>query len=256
MNRFVSTLKSQITNPTVSDERKNAVLGQLRELAGNKSDPRCRDAVLTLRELTSNDVCTENGQVAPAPPADTADACYAQALADSIQRAREIINNPQTTEAGRKQAWGIINDPQGFAKDVDKLEKELLEELSAPTLQEAEYAAIRRFVSDKQWSETAKGLFDRWRALYWQTEEGIKKLQQLETYKLMHDAQRRGDTPETNAIDLLATVRRRIRTSPEFRKMLTAGVKTEADADFVRSLVVDIWSDEPEPHSEPQTVAA
>jgi hypothetical protein len=67
VNLTVSTLKATITNPSIPQSRKADALIQLRDLAGNKSDPRSKDAALALREVRGDDTCTENGQAGTIP---------------------------------------------------------------------------------------------------------------------------------------------------------------------------------------------
>jgi hypothetical protein len=137
---------------------------------------------------------------------------------------------------------GVINDPASYLNKVNMLERELLNDLSRPNLEAVEYDDIHTFLTAKGWNELAIGLFDRWFLAYSSTEEGSKKIAQLEVYKLMHDADERGETPDHTAIALFTEIRRRIRSDEEFRKMLSAGVsKGEITLDYLDTLTTNIW---------------
>ena len=64
MNLVIATLKSTAANPSLSDERREAAISQLREIAGDSTDPRATDAALVLGGL---EVCTESVQAAFEP---------------------------------------------------------------------------------------------------------------------------------------------------------------------------------------------
>jgi len=254
VNQFVSTLNSTINNPTVSPDRKETAMTQLREIASNLSDPRSKDAISLLKDLG----LTGDGQACPdnKPAGDYPDngqpplpEVATELPPDALDRAKEIINNPNSLDADKKKAWAMINDPLAYLRDVAALEGELLEELELPNLQAVPGGDIHHFLSNREkgWEQPGKGLFDKWLGLYWDTEEGSRKLEQLETYKLMHDCDRRGEARDLNSIALLTLVRRRIRTDPEFRKMLASGVKNEADLALIKLLNLDICKEtEPE----------
>jgi hypothetical protein len=50
MNLVIATLKSTAANPSLPDDRREAAVSQLREIAGNPSDSRASDAALVLRK--------------------------------------------------------------------------------------------------------------------------------------------------------------------------------------------------------------
>jgi hypothetical protein len=220
MSSFTDALRGIITNPGSPETEKSEATASLKRLA----DAGGEDARQVLIEL---------GLLAPEPsPYTTA-------------KAKQVINDPASTPEQREAAWVKLKTPEDIPAEVRQLEIELLEEVSRGSIADVDYAEVHRFCTDKEWTNPAvKSLFfERWLPAYWKSEQGSRKLAELEKYKMMNDSPTKRGESDLQAMDLIAETRRRIRTDEEFCRQIAEGVSdgTIPLSFLTDALLADLW---------------
>jgi hypothetical protein len=245
MNQAIATLKTTVVNPVTHDKRREAAISQLRAIAADSKDFRATEASLVLRELNIGalPVSTETVHTQAKPSAST------------VAKAKAVINDPSSTPEQREAAWIKLKTPEDIPAEVRALENKLLEELHCGSLADVDACDLHKFCSEKEWKNPAvKALwFDRWLPAYWKTEQGSRKLAELETYGLMHNNPGKRSETDLESFALIAELRRRIRVDDEFCGMLVKGVSEgKLPIELVCLICSDIWA---EPTPEPVSAA-
>jgi hypothetical protein len=231
MSSFTDALRAIITNTASPETEKSEATASLKRLA----DAGGEDARQVLREL---------GLLTP------------QLSTYTVAKAKDIINDPASTPEQREAAWIKLKTPEDIPAEVRQLEIELLEEVSRGSIADVDYAGIHQFCTDREWKNPAvKSLFfDRWLPAYWKSEQGSRKLAELEKYKMMNDSPTKRGESDLQAMDLIAETRRRIRTDEEFCGQIAEGVSEDRiPLSFLTDvLLADLW----QPTSLEQAVTA
>jgi hypothetical protein len=220
-------MRAVLANPDSAEPEKTEATASLQRLAdaGNEA------AVQILTEL---------GLLASQPSAFTA------------SRAKEIICNPASTPEQRTEAWVKLKTAEGVPAEVRTLERELLDELHRASIADVDYGEVHTFCDERKWTTPAVRslFFDRWLPAYWKSEQGSKKLAELEAYGLMHNNPGQRSNADIERFELIAELRRRIRLDEEFCGMLAQGVSEgEIPMELINLICSDIWA-EPKPTTE------
>lgn len=221
MSSYTDAMRAVLSNPDSPEAEKAEATASLKRLAdaGNAA----------ARELL-----TELGLLAAQPSTYTA------------SKAKEVINDPASTPEQREAAWIKLKTPEDIPAEVRALERELLEEFHQASIADVEYGDIHKFCTDKKWTNpAAKSLFfDRWLPAYRNTEQGSRKLAELETYRLMHKNPDKRSPSDLERMAAIAELRRRIRVDEEFCGMLATSVSEgKVPMEFIDLICSDIWEE-------------
>jgi hypothetical protein len=220
MSSFTDALRGIITNSSSPETEKAEAAASLKRLA----DAGGEDARQALIELG----------LLPAQPSTY-----------TIAKAKEVINDPESTPEQREAAWIKVKTPEDIPAGVRQLEIELLEEVSRGSIDDVAYAEIHQFCTDREWKNPAvKSLFfGRWLPAYWKSEQGSRKLAELEKYKMMNDRPTKRSESDLQAMGFIAETRRRIRTDEAFFRQIAEGVSEgKIPLSFLTDvLLADLW---------------
>jgi hypothetical protein len=218
MSSYTDAMRAVLTNPDSAEPEKAEATASLQRLAeaGNES------AIQILTEL---------GLLAAQPSTYTA------------SKAKAVINDPTSTTEQREAAWGKIKTPEDIPAQVQALESELLESLHRRSLADVDYGEVHTFCDERKWTNPAVRLlfFERWLPTYWQTEQGSRKLAELELYELMFINPDKREDSDIAAMKAIAEIRRRLRVDEDFYEMFKNGVATgEISSQVFESVVCDL----------------
>ncbi|HZR57041.1 MAG TPA: hypothetical protein VFA74_09235 [Terriglobales bacterium] len=239
MNILISNLRSKITDPATNEELKASATEQLVSIAADEKNPRHIDARLVIEEL-SIEGGIPSGPTLAVPFAEPA--LKSREVSYVVGKAKAVVNSPSASPEEKAEAWERIKDPAtAFREEVSALESTLLTETGKVSIVDVPYQDIQKFCTASGWKEPAVRslFFDRWFPVYASTPEGAEKMRLLEEYGLTHNAQMRGEQPNTDRIAVLTLARKRLRTSPGFADLLA-----KKDPELLAALTKDIFADE------------